>query len=231
MIAQASYGQLYFGNFLGKDASTYGNNWSVEVPFGFPVNIKKFNKGKQKLIIEPTYTLAHNYFNDKWVVSTDGNNTSFTLDENPDRTYRPSIFSHRSKVVTWSWLVWLGGEVNFGKFTWDLFYAPGYVQVGSFRRKYVENNNVIKVKDKFKDKADYYNINRLQHRIKSSISYYGIGLEGFVNLTPFFKENKGPDLSKYGVTLIIRDSFWSYLFGLDKIMAIPDDKDPDMKEM
>ena len=207
--------QLYIGNFYGTASENINGYFNFEIPLGIPIPIKTFNDKKQKFIFSPRYTFAQTYLNDKWQVTTDGSFTNVALDNNPAREYKQSIFSHRSKIRTWSWEAWLGFETTFGKVTADLFYAPAYIQTGSFRRKFVEDNEVIKVRDKFKDKADYYNINRFHHRVYASISIYGIGLGAYANLTPFFKENLGPVLNKFGITLVIRDSFLDFLGGSD----------------
>ena len=225
-------GQLYFGNFVGEDSKTINGLASYEVPFGLPIPVKKFEDGKYKIIVEPSYTLTHTYFDDKWVFSTDGNTTTYALDPDPNHEYRKSIFSHQSKIVTWAWEAWMGFEANFGKVRANVFYAPSYIQVGSFRRKFDNANEVTKVRDKFREKADYYNINRFQSRVKASISYYGIGVGGFLNLTPFFNKSTDIDLRKFGLTLIIRDDFWENLLDLDNgENSDKEKKNPNIKEM
>lgn len=223
--------QLYFGNFVGADSERVNGLGSYELPFGFPIALKKFEEGKYKFILEPSYTLSHTYFNDKWVFSTDGTTTSYELDPDPGHEYTKSIFSHQSKIVTWAWEAWLGFEASAGKVTADIFYAPSYIQVGSFRRKFVDNNEVIKVRDRFREKADYYNINRLQHRMRASVTYAGIGVSGFLNLSSFFKESTNIDLRKFGLTLMIRDDFWDNLIDSDWGDDPEEKKNPDVKEM
>ncbi len=223
--------QLYFGNFVGEDSETVNGLGQYEVPFGFPIPLRT-KKDNYKILFHPSYTLSHTYFSDKWVFTTDGNTTTYALDPDPNHEYRPSIFSHQSKIVTWSWDGWLGFEKTFNKVTFDLFYGASYIQVGSFRRRFVEGNEVVKVRDRFLEKADYFNINRFQNRVKASLTYYGIGLTGYLNLTPFFKSSTDIDLRKFGVTLMIRDNFWSYLFGLDDSDEEPSEmKRPDVKQM
>jgi len=221
--------QLYIGNFVGDDSKEINGLGNFEIPFGFPIPIKKFNKN-HKIILSPRYTFAQTYFSDKWIFSTDGNTTSYTLDPDLSHEYRPSIWSHQSKIRTWSWEAWLGFESTFGVFTMDVFYAPSYIQTGSFRRKFTRDNEIIKVKDRFREKADYYNINRFQNRVYASVSIYGIGVGGYLNLTPFFKKSTNIDLRKFGITLIIRDNF------IDYILDIDDDEptkksNPDVKQM
>ena len=212
-IVHTAQAQLYIGNFYGTASENINGYFNFEIPLGIPIPIKTFNDKKQKIIFSPRYTLAQTYLNDKWQVTTNGSSTNIALDNNPAHEYKQSIFSHRSKIRTWSWEAWLGFESTFGKVTADLFYAPSFIQTGSFRRKFVEDNEVIKVKDKFKDKADYYNINRFHHRVYASLSIYGIGLGAYANLTPFFKKNLGPVLNRFGITLVIRDSFLDFLGG------------------
>lgn len=229
LMFSSLYSQIYFGNFYGEDSDNINGRFNFEIPLGFPIPIKKFDN-KTKIIVSPRYTYAQSYFNDKWIFSTDGNSTTASLDTDPSHEYTQSLFTHQSKILTWSWEAWFGVEKTFGKTTLDLFYAPTYIQTGSFRRKFTQDNEVVKVKDKFKDKADYYNINRFQHKIYTSLSYYGIGLGAYVNLTPFFKSTLGPALNKYGITLIIRDTFTQYILG--DIMDVPTPKKkPDVKEM
>ena len=231
-LINKSTGQLYLGNFLGSDSETINGLGSYEIPLGFPIPIKKFDD-KHKIIFGPSYTWAQTYFNDKWVVSTDGNTTTLALDDDPSHEYKKSIFSHQSKIRTWAWEAWLGFESSFGKVTVDFFYAPTYIQVGSFRRKFVENNEVVKIVDRFKDKADFYNINRLQHRLKGSLTVSGIGVGGFLNLTPFFNSNSDIDLQKFGLTIMVRDSFFDQLLNLgdDDDNENKSPKNPDVKEM
>jgi len=222
--------QLYIGNFLGSSSEQINGTWNYEIPLGFPIPVKKWDD-KHKLIVFPAYTYSQTFFNDKWVFDSDGTTTTAILDTDPAHEYKKSIFSHQSKIRQWAWEAWLGFESKIGKAEFNLFYSPSFIQVGSFRRKYVEGNEVVKVRDRFKDKADFYNINRFQHRLKGSLSFYGIGVGGYLNLTPFFKKTTGIDLTKAGVTLIIRESFFNDLFDLDDIDLGEDEKKPDVKQM
>ncbi|GLR18161.1 hypothetical protein [Portibacter lacus] len=222
--------QLYLGNFVGDDSDEINGTWNYDIPFGIPIPIKKFND-HFKIIFTPAYTFSQTFLSDKWVVDSDGTTTSIELDSDPAHVYKKSIFTHQSKIRTWSWEARLGLESSIGKFKVDLFYAPRYIQVGSFRRRYVQENEVIKVKDRFRDKADYYNINRFQHRVKASLSYWGLGVGGYLNLTPFFKSSTDIDLKKFGLTLVIRNEFWTNLLDLKGDDEETERKNPDVKQM
>lgn len=222
--------QLYIGNFIGDNSEQINGTWNVEVPLGFPIPIKKW-EGKHKIVFYPSYTYSQTFFNDKWIFDSDGTTTTAVLDDDPAHEYRKSIFTHQSKIRQWAWEAWLGFETKIGKTEINFFYTPSFIQVGSFRRRYVEGNEVVKVVDRFRDKADYYNINRFQHRLKGSLSLYGIGVGAYLNLTPFFKQSTGIDLTKFGLTLVIRESIFNDLFDIGDIEIGDDEKNPDVKEM
>ncbi|WP_235297691.1 hypothetical protein [Portibacter marinus] len=223
--------QLYIGNFVGEDSDEVNGTWNYEIPLGFPITLKKWNNGKHKLRIFPAYTFSQTFLSDRWIFDSDGTTTTYMLDPDPAHEYRKSIFTHQSKIRMWAWESWLGFESQIGKAEIHLFYTPSYIQVGSFRRKYVEDNEVIKVRDRFRDKADFYNIKRLQHRLKGSITLYGIGVGGYVNLTSFFQEQTGIDLQKFGLTIVIRQSFWTDLFDLALESEDKDNNNPEIKRM
>ncbi len=230
-FAQAVQGQLYIGNLIGAQSDEVNGTWNYEIPLGFPIPLKKWNDGDHKLIIFPAYTFSQTYLNDKWVFNSDGNTTTYMLDPDPNHEYKQSIFTHQSKIRQWAWEAWIGFESKVGVAEFDFFYTPSFIQVGSFRRRYVENNEVIKIRDRFRDKADYFNIERLQHRLKASFSLYGIGVGGYLNLTSFFKESTNIDLQKFGLTLIVRESFWTDLFKVDLGNDSVEEKNPEMKQM
>lgn len=223
--------QLYLGNFIGEDSDQVNGTWNYEVPIGFPIALKKWKNGDHKLQIYPAYTFSQTFLSDKWIFDSDGETTTFMLDPDINHEYKQSIFTHQSKIRMWAWETWLGFESKIGIAEFNFFYTPSFIQVGSFRRRYVEDNEVIKIRDRFRDKADFYNIRRWQHRLKASFSLYGIGVGGYLNLTSFFKESTGIDLQKAGVTLVIRQSFWSNLFDLDLNDDPAEERNPNMKQM
>ena len=230
-LTQISYAQLHIGNFIGEESDQVNGTWNYEIPLGFPINLKKWKDGDHKLRIYPSYTFSQTFLNDRWIFDSDGSSTNFMLDSDPNHEYKNSIFTYQSKIRTWAWEPWIGIESKLGIAEIHLSYAPSYIQVGSFRRRYVEENEVVKVRDRFRDKADYYNIKRLQHRLKGSFSLYGVGVGGYINLTSFFKEETGIDLQKFGVTLVIRQSFWSNLFNIDLSLDEEEETEPGMKQM
>ena len=229
-FAISSNAQLYLGNYYGEDSEELNGTWNFEIPFGIPFTVKKFQQDKVKIKLAPKYTFSQTYLSDKWIFNTDGNMTSYQLDPDPTHAYKKSIWTHQSKIRSWAWELWAGVETKIGKVTFDAYYAPTYIQTGSFRRKFTSDNEVIKVKERFRDKADFYNINRFQQRVYASFSVYGIGVGGYVNLTPFFKKTQDIDLRKFGITLVIRDNFFAQFFDLD-FNEIDLDKNPDVKEM
>ncbi len=230
LVISISKAQVYIGNFVGNDSKTINGLVNYEIPIGIPIPIKRFNDN-HKIIFTPSYTYSQTYFSDKWVFSTDGNTTSYALDPNPNHEYKKSIFSHQSKIRTWAWQAWLGLESKFGKVTTNLFYSPSFIQVGSFRRKYIEDNEVIKIKERFKDKADFYNVNRFQHRIQGAVTVYGIGFGAYLNLTPYFKKTSDIDLKKFGITLVIRQDFFEQFLDFSDFQDEAEKKNPDIKQM
>lgn len=222
--------QIYIGNFIGETSDQVNGTWNYEIPLGFPIPLKRWDN-KHKLVIYPSYTFSQTFLGDKWVFDSDGQTTTAVLDETPNRIYENSLFKHQSKIRMWAWEAWLGIESKIGKGEIHVSYAPSFIQVGSFRRRYVQDNEVTKVRDRFRDKADYYNINRFRHRVKGSFSLYGVGIGGYLDLTPFFDSSTGIDLSKFGLTLILRESFWSGLFDFDLNEDKEEKRNPDAKRM
>jgi hypothetical protein len=225
-----SKAQLYIGNFIGETSDQVNGTWNYEVPLGFPIPLKRWDN-KHKIVLYPAYTFSQTFLSDQWVFDSDGQTTTVQLDDTPNRVYENSLFKHQSKIRMWAWEAWLGFETKIGKSEVHFAYAPSFIQVGSFRRRFEDDNEVTKVKDRFRDKADYYNINRFRHRLKGSISLYGLGVGGYLNLTPFFDKSTGIDLTKFGITLVVRQSFWSRLFDLDLSDDPEERSNPDAKKM
>ena len=224
----STYAQIYVGNFYGKDSEEINGNFHYEIPLGFPIPIKKFERNNTKLIVAPYYTYSETFIGDNWVFETDGNNTVAFLDPDPSHEYKASLFSFQSKIRSWSWQAWFGVQTTLNKVGLSLYYIPTFLQVGSFRRKYTDANEIVKTVDRFKDKADFYNINRFQHRVYGSVSVYGVGIGAYANLTSFFKSNRGPELSKFGITLVIRDNLGDFILRDDD----KEDRDkPEVKQM
>ena len=228
LMGHSMSAQIYIGNFYGKDSEALNSTFNFEVPFGFPIALKKWKDGKHRVFIAPYYIFSDTYLNNGWIFDSDGNgNTTYTLDPNPDHVYRQSLSSFQTKIRNWTWELKLGGTVTIGKTQLELAYAPQYIQTGSFRRKFRQDNERISVKDRFNSKADFYNIQRFQHRIYGTFTAYGIGVQAYTNLTSYFKSSTGIELQKFGFTLAFRLND----FDIDLGQGGEDGKDGDMKQM
>lgn len=224
--------QLYFGNFLGEDSKELNGLLHVEIPIGFPIPVKSWGD-KLSFYVAPSYVFGNTRLNNGWIFSSDGNgNTSYMIDPDPNHTYNSSIFSYQTRIRTWTWEMKMGFTSRIGKTDLEVAYAPRYIQTGSFRRKFTQNNENIRTKDRFSEKADFYNIRRFQHRVYATVAFYGIGLQAYTNLSSFFKKSTDIDLQRVGVTLAFKfENMGIGLGGKDGKNGKSREKETEMKQM
>lgn len=215
-LTKEASSQIFIGNYYGADSESLNGTFNFEVPFGFPIPLKTWKEGKHRIFVAPYYIFSDTYLKNGWVFDSDGNgNTTYVMDPDPNHVYRQSLASYQTKIRNWTWELRLGGSVTIGKTNLELAYAPQYIQTGSFRRKFIQDNERVRVKDRFNVKADFYNIQRFQHRIYGTFTVYGIGIQAYTNLTSYFKQSTGIDLQKFGLTLAFKFNNFNLDLGND----------------
>ncbi len=176
------FGSGFFDIFTGRmsfDLITIG--WkSFNVSLGAGVGISKYRFSENIVLEKTTHQVVYYY------------------DDNPEHDYGNGFFSYgKSKLIVGSFYVPVNLNISLGELH---FSAGGFVDQylsGKHKRKFKVGDDKEKVMIRNDEFNDSY-LNKLKYGVKALIFHKksGFGMGFTYLLTPFFEEDKGPDLNE-----------------------------------
>lgn len=177
------------------------------IPIQIELNKDSTKSNTSIIHFEPGFSFTRFNFKNKLIPSSDGNELSFSQDNNPNNTYNNNLFSSASAFQISS----ISGRIIYSYRIKSFKLSAGihgkYIIGGSFLRKFRSNGNKIKTKYKFKDDPEYYYFNRFQYGLLLGASYKWLTIYGSYNLSTLIEEGKGPTLRMYHFGVFL-NFFW-----------------------